>query len=424
MRRERGLGPVAQGASRPLGTPKATPAGAGRDGTSPLDVYSRLWTDAASYWTDAWQRSVLYLDVMRQRSDQYYEQKAKKAPHVLSFDAELVLDGRTLREAGQLPAGAHQPAGGRDGRSAEAARSWWSIRAPGTGPGIGGFKADSEIGVAMQRRPSLLLRRLHARADAGPDDRGHHARRGGVPREGHRSCTPRPKASPASSATARPAGRCCWWRRSGPSCSARSSSPARRCRTGPACEGENPMRYTGGLAGGSWMTALAGDLGNGKFDGGMLVENFENLNPSNTLWTKKYNLWSKVDTEGPRYHRVREMVGRPRQPQRRGDPVDRRPAVRRQPARHRRDRHPRRRAGRPAQHPLADRLLLLQGRQHHAAAAGAGLDRRPLRQRRRHPRLRPDHRLLACTRASAISASSSRAASRRRSTRSSPPTST
>ena len=66
-------------------------------------------------------------------------------------------------------------------------------------------------------------------------------------------------------------------------------------------EGENPMRYTGGLAGGSWMTALASDLGNGKFDGGMLVENFENLNPSNTFWTKNYNLWSKVDTEGPRF---------------------------------------------------------------------------------------------------------------------------
>ena len=66
-------------------------------------------------------------------------------------------------------------------------------------------------------------------------------------------------------------------------------------------EGENPMRYTGGMAGGSWMTALAGDLGHGKFDGGHLVENFENLNPANTLWTKNYDLWSKVDTEGPRF---------------------------------------------------------------------------------------------------------------------------
>ena len=49
--------------------------------------------------------------------------------------------------------------------------------------------------------------------------------------------------------------------------------------------GENPMRYTGGLLGGSWLTAMVGDMGAGKFDGAWLVTNFENLNPSNTLWT-------------------------------------------------------------------------------------------------------------------------------------------
>jgi hypothetical protein len=32
-----------------------------------------------------------------------------------------------------------------------------------------------------------------------------------------------------------------------------------------------------------------------------LVQNFENLNPANTLWTKQYNLYSKIDTEAPRY---------------------------------------------------------------------------------------------------------------------------
>ena len=65
--------------------------------------------------------------------------------------------------------------------------------------------------------------------------------------------------------------------------------------------GKNPMRYAGGLLGGSWLTALAGDLGNGKFDGAWLVQNFENQNPANTLWTKQYNLYSKIDTEAPRY---------------------------------------------------------------------------------------------------------------------------
>jgi hypothetical protein len=65
--------------------------------------------------------------------------------------------------------------------------------------------------------------------------------------------------------------------------------------------GKYPMRYSGGLLGGSWLTALTSDLGNGKFDGAWLVQNFENQNPSNTLWTKQYNLYSKIDTEAPRY---------------------------------------------------------------------------------------------------------------------------
>src|SRR6516162_6795305 len=65
--------------------------------------------------------------------------------------------------------------------------------------------------------------------------------------------------------------------------------------------GKNPMRYSGGLLGGSWLTALTSDLGVGKFDGAWLVQNFENQNPANTLWTKQYNVYSKVDTEAPRY---------------------------------------------------------------------------------------------------------------------------
>ena len=61
------------------------------------------------------------------------------------------------------------------------------------------------------------------------------------------------------------------------------------------------MRYTGGLVGGGWLAALTSDLGHGKFDGAWLVHNFENLNPSNTLWSKQYNLYAKIDTEAPRY---------------------------------------------------------------------------------------------------------------------------
>jgi pimeloyl-ACP methyl ester carboxylesterase len=73
--------------------------------------------------------------------------------------------------------------------------------------------------------------------------------------------------------------------------------------------GHHPMRYTGGLLGGSWLTALICDLGSGKFDGAWLVNNFENLNPANTYWTKHYNLYRKIDTEPPRYLEFEQWWG-------------------------------------------------------------------------------------------------------------------
>jgi hypothetical protein len=65
--------------------------------------------------------------------------------------------------------------------------------------------------------------------------------------------------------------------------------------------GRNPLRYLGGMLGGTWLTALAGDLGHGMFDGADLVRNFESMNPANTLWQKPYNVYSKVDTEVERF---------------------------------------------------------------------------------------------------------------------------
>ena len=61
------------------------------------------------------------------------------------------------------------------------------------------------------------------------------------------------------------------------------------------------MRYLGGLLGGSWLTAMTGDLGGGKFDGAWLVTNFESGNPANTYWTKQYEVWADVDQAAERY---------------------------------------------------------------------------------------------------------------------------
>ena len=73
--------------------PSARPAPAEGGG---MNAAVQAWGPVGEYVTDAMQRTILFWDVMRQRSAQYYEQKAKAVPHVLSFDAELVLDGRTF----------------------------------------------------------------------------------------------------------------------------------------------------------------------------------------------------------------------------------------------------------------------------------------------------------------------------------------
>ena len=52
---------------------------------------------AHDYLRDAWQRSILFLDILRQRGNIYREQQGKVAPNVLQFEASLVLDGREFR---------------------------------------------------------------------------------------------------------------------------------------------------------------------------------------------------------------------------------------------------------------------------------------------------------------------------------------
>ena len=43
----------------------------------------QLVQQAFDYWTDAWQRSVLFLDVLRQRGNNYFERAAQQAPNLL-----------------------------------------------------------------------------------------------------------------------------------------------------------------------------------------------------------------------------------------------------------------------------------------------------------------------------------------------------
>src|SRR5262245_34052905 len=103
-----------------------------------------LVSDFWQYSIDAWQRSILFMDVLRQRSNQYMELQARTVPHVLSFGFDVVVDGRTLPHPVNYGLVRIRPP---EGITVDPRKRPFVIVDPraGHGPGIGGFKADSEI---------------------------------------------------------------------------------------------------------------------------------------------------------------------------------------------------------------------------------------------------------------------------------------
>ena len=258
-----------------------------------------LFAAAAEYMADAAQRSILFWDAMRQRGNQYREHLAQAAPHVLDYQGELVIDGRTFeRPVNYVLARILPP----KNVAIDPTRRPFVVIDPraGHGPGIGGFKSDSEIGVAFKaghpcyfigflpepmpgqtiedvvRAEGLFLEKvvgLHPQADGKPCVIGNCQAGWAL----MMLAAARPELFGPIIVAGAPLS---YW---------------------AGVHGQYPMRYSGGLLGGSWLTALTSDIGHGKFDGAWLVQNFENQNPANTLWTKQYNLYSKIDTEAPRY---------------------------------------------------------------------------------------------------------------------------
>lgn len=266
---------------------------------NPGEALPGLFASALEYLVDTGQRTVLFLDVMRRRGEQYREHMAETVPHVLDYQIELIADGRKLRRPVNYGLVRIKPPAGV---TIDRNRRPFVVIDPraGHGPGIGGFKADSEIGVVMKaghpcyfvgfmpepkqgqtiediaRAEAIFLEKviaLHPDAEGKPCVIGNCQAGWAV----MILASLRPELFGPIIIAGAPLS---YW---------------------AGVRGKNPMRYSGGLLGGSWLTAMTSDVGGGKFDGAWLVQNFENMNPSNTLWTKQYNVYSKVDTEADRY---------------------------------------------------------------------------------------------------------------------------
>jgi pimeloyl-ACP methyl ester carboxylesterase len=265
------------------------------------------WGDAWTYWIDACQRGVLFWDALRQRSERYQEHAAKAAPHVLKFRHELVMDGRRLPRPVNYALVRVLPP---DGTEVDARKRPFVIVDPraGHGPGIGGFKADSEVGVAFKAgHPCYFIGFLPDPMPGQTIEDIAHAEAAFLERV--TALHPEAEGKPAVVGNCQAGWAVMLLAAKRPELFGPIILAGSPLAYWAGVHGRNPLRYMGGLLGGSWLTALMGDLGNGKFDGAWLVTNFESLNPANTFWTKQHNLYSKVDTEPARYLEFEQWWG-------------------------------------------------------------------------------------------------------------------
>ncbi len=235
---------------------------------------------------------------MRQRGNNYLAHEAAGKPPLLHYAWETLADARAFERPVNYALVRIVPPAGI--RVDDTLRPFIIIdpRA-GHGPGIGGFKEDSEVGVALKAGHPVYFVIFF------PDPEPGQTLADVVDAEAEfvRLVAARHPESPKPVLVGNCQG---GWAVMMPAASRPDIAGPCVINGAPMShwagnDAENPLRYYGGLFGGAWINLFAGDLGGGKFDGAHLVANFENLNPANTLWEKYYHLYENVDDEAPRF---------------------------------------------------------------------------------------------------------------------------
>lgn len=258
--------------------------------------------DTWSYAVDMAQRSVMFWDTLRERGSEFVRRTSQEPTPALHFDYETVLDGRQFARPVNYALLKITPP---EGVTVDERKRPYLIIDPraGHGPGIGGFKDDSQVGVALRAGHQVYF--VIFFPDPEPDQTMLDVC------AAEQEFVRKVRALHPDSEKPVLIGNCQGgW-------AAMMIATTDPDNTGPVVingapmsywsgawsegEGDNPMRYSGGMLGGTWLASFTADLGNGKFDGAHLVQNFENLNPANTFWDKYYHLFSNIDTEPPRF---------------------------------------------------------------------------------------------------------------------------
>jgi pimeloyl-ACP methyl ester carboxylesterase len=247
---------------------------------------------ASAYASDMARRGLLTLDTLRQRGNNDIAHEAAGTPPVLDYDYEVVIDGAGLpRPVNYMLLKILPPVG----VTIDAAKQPYMIIDPraGHGAGIGGFKPDSQVGVALRAGHPVYFVAFRPHPEPGQTIADITRAESEFVKEVIRR-HPGPHKPIV-------VGNCQGgW-------AAMLLAATNPTLTGPLVingaplaywsgrVGQNPMRYFGGLFGGAVPALFMCDLGHGELDGASLVGNFELLDPGRNAFRKYYDLFADVE---------------------------------------------------------------------------------------------------------------------------------
>ncbi len=249
----------------------------------------QLWTE---YLRDAGERAVLATDILRKRGDIFLEHEEAGCPPVLVYDYEIAMDGADLPFPSNYMLLRILPPEGIEVHDWKRPYIIIDPRA-GHGPGIGGFKSDSQVGVALRDGHPVYFVAFRRMPEPGQYLSYVTRSEAAFVREVMRR---HPKsAKPIVVGNCQGGWASLLLAATNPDLTGPIVVNGAPVATWSGTVGENPMRYNAGVLGGTWIPMLLSDMGGGLFDGAHLVQNFELLNPGRTLFRKYTDLFRDAD---------------------------------------------------------------------------------------------------------------------------------
>ncbi|MCI4663402.1 MAG: DUF3141 domain-containing protein [Neomegalonema sp.] len=243
------------------------------------------WRD---YGHDVANRAVLTLDTLRERGDIFLRHEAEGCPPVLIYDYEVVMDGASLPQPCNYVLLKILPPEGCEVHDWKRPYIIIDPRA-GHGAGIGGFKPDSQVGVALRDGHPVYFVSFRREPEPGQTLASVTRAEAEFVREVKRR---HPDASnPVVTGNCQGGWATLLLAATNPDLTGPICINGAPVATWAGEVGSHPMRYNAGVLGGAWQPMFWADMGAGVFDGAHLVMNFEMLNPSRSYFRKYYDLF-------------------------------------------------------------------------------------------------------------------------------------